>query len=327
MSISPSAVVAAAVPGAPSITHCARRKLRAVKRAVLIVNPFATRVTEERIARVEAAFGRVAAVATELTTHPRHATELVEQAGADVDAIFVFSGDGGFNEAVNGAGGTVPLGFIPGGGTSVLPRALGLPVDPVAAAERLAGALAAGRVRRISVGRVNGRRFAFSAGVGFDAEAVRRMDAHGRAADGRRPGDVRFAVTIARMLIERRGRYEPALEVEGLGRAAFALVANASPYTYVKGIPLTVAPDAEFELGLDVVAPVRVRPAFVPRFLRYALRGRGQERDPAILLAHDLDRISVRCDAPMPLQADGEDLGDVEHAVFEAERDAVAVLV
>jgi hypothetical protein len=29
----------------------------------------------------------------------------------------------------------------------------------------------------------------------------------------------------------------------------------------------------------------------------------------------------------MPLQVDGEDLGDVERAVFEAERDAVRVLV
>jgi hypothetical protein len=28
----------------------------------------------------------------------------------------------------------------------------------------------------------------------------------------------------------------------------------------------------------------------------------------------------------MPLQADGEDLGDVEEAVFEAERGAVSVL-
>jgi diacylglycerol kinase family enzyme len=35
----------------------------------------------------------------------------------------------------------------------------------------------------------------------------------------------------------------------------------------------------------------------------------------------------VRCDEPLPLQADGEDLGDVEHAVFEARRDAVSVLV
>jgi hypothetical protein len=30
---------------------------------------------------------------------------------------------------------------------------------------------------------------------------------------------------------------------------------------------------------------------------------------------------------PLPLQADGEDLGDVTHAVFEAERDAVMVLL
>jgi diacylglycerol kinase family enzyme len=37
--------------------------------------------------------------------------------------------------------------------------------------------------------------------------------------------------------------------------------------------------------------------------------------------------IRVRCDAPLPLQADGEDLGDVTEAVFEAERDAVSVLV
>ena len=42
---------------------------------------------------------------------------------------------------------------------------------------------------------------------------------------------------------------------------------------------------------------------------------------------HDRDRIVVRCRRPLPLQADGEDLGDVEHAVFEAERAAVTALV
>jgi hypothetical protein len=29
----------------------------------------------------------------------------------------------------------------------------------------------------------------------------------------------------------------------------------------------------------------------------------------------------------MPLQVDGEDLGDVERAIFECERDAISVLV
>ena len=39
------------------------------------------------------------------------------------------------------------------------------------------------------------------------------------------------------------------------------------------------------------------------------------------------ERLVVRCDRPLPLQVDGEDLGDVETAVFEAEREAVVVLV
>ena len=44
-------------------------------------------------------------------------------------------------------------------------------------------------------------------------------------------------------------------------------------------------------------------------------------------VGHDLDRIEIVCDSPLPLHADGEDLGDVDEAVFEAERDAVSVLV
>jgi diacylglycerol kinase family enzyme len=299
------------------------------RNAVLIVNPFATGVTEERVAAVERVLARVAHLDVLLTRRPRHATELAEDAcgSGECAAIFVFSGDGGFNEAVNGSDGVVPIGFVPGGRTSVLPRALGLPADPVAAAERLAGAFAGGRGRRISLGRVNGRRFTFGAGIGFDAEAVRRVDAYGRKDDGRRPGDARFALTVARMLLERRAHYEPVLEVAGYGRAAFVLVANGDPYTYAKRIPLHVAPDARFEAGLDVVAPVRVVPRAVPRFLAYVLAGRGQQRAKDVLYGHDLDRIEVRCDRPLPLQADGEDLGDVESAVFETEREALPVLV
>jgi hypothetical protein len=32
-------------------------------------------------------------------------------------------------------------------------------------------------------------------------------------------------------------------------------------------------------------------------------------------IGHDLDRIEVVCDAPLPLHADGEDLGDAERAL------------
>src|SRR3954470_9880307 len=173
-----------------------------MKRAVLIVNPFATRVTEEAIAAVERALMRVAYVRTMRTEGPRHAVALARDAG-DADAVIVFSGDGGFNEALNGIERSdLPLGFVPGGGTSVLPRALGLPRDPVEAAEQLADALDANRFRLISTGRVNDRRFAFGAGIGVDAEVVRRIDDRGRSPDGTRPGDLAFVSTFARLLVE-----------------------------------------------------------------------------------------------------------------------------
>jgi diacylglycerol kinase family enzyme len=295
-----------------------------MKRAVLIVNPFASRVDDAAIAAVERALMRAAYVRTVRTEHPRHAVELARQAD-DADALIVFSGDGGFNEVLNGVErDDLPLGFVPGGGTSVLPRALGLPRDPVEVAERLADALEHDRTRRISTGRVNGRRFAFNSGIGIDAEAVRRIDERGRSPEGRRPGDLAFVGTFARMIFEQRGRFDPVLEVVGYGRAALVLVANVQPYTFLKALAIRVAPEAVFEEGLDFLAPRSLTPRLLPPLL-YALATGKPARNA--FSGHDLDRIDVRCDRPLPLQADGEDLGDVDEAVFEAERRSVSVLL
>jgi diacylglycerol kinase family enzyme len=295
-----------------------------VKRAVLIVNPNASRVTEEGISAVERALMRSAYLRTVRTQRPRHAVELAREAG-DADALVVYSGDGGFNEALNGVErDDLPLGFVPGGGTSVLPRALGLPRDPVEAAERIADALAHDRTRRISTGRVNGRRFAFSAGVGLDAEAVRRIDERGRSPEGKRPGDLAFISAFSRMIIERRGRFDPVLEVDGYGRAALVLVSNVNPYTFLKALAIQAAPEAVFEDGLDFLAPVSLTPRTLPPLLLALATGRPARN---ALRGHDLDRIEVRCDHPLPLQADGEDLGDVAEALFEAERGSISVLV
>ena len=292
-----------------------------MKSAALIVNPFASAVTEERLAAVER---ELASVRPEvlLTERSGHATELARRV-LGVEAVLVFGGDGLLNEVLNGLDGSIPVGVIPGGRTNVVVRALRLPNDPVDAARRLASATP----RRISLGRVNGRRFAFAAGLGFDAELVRRVDERGRRSDGRRPGDLVFTWEATKLLLARRGRYEPVLEVEGLGRAAFALVANTDPYSYAGRRPLHIAPEARFELGLDLVAPARVGPGSIPRLLGYAFRGAGQVDADDVIYAHDLDRIVVRSDRALPLQADGEDLGDVFEAVFEAEREAVSVLV
>jgi diacylglycerol kinase family enzyme len=256
-----------------------------------------------------------------LTTAAGEATEIARSVG-DAEAIYVFGGDGTFNEVLNGIERDVPLGFLPGGGTSVLPRALGLPRNPGKAAQRIAE----GRTRRIGLGRVDGRRFGFNAGIGLDAELVRKVDELGRRPDGRRPGDVAFMRVAGSTLWAQHGRFDEQLEIEGAGRAAFVLVANCLPYTYAGAIALDLVPGASFDDGLAYVAPVSLRARDLPRLLVRGPSGSGIRAGRA-LAARDVDRIVVRCDAPLPLQVDGEDAGDVREVVYEAERDAVTVYV
>jgi diacylglycerol kinase family enzyme len=281
-------------------------------RRVLIANPGASRVTEARLAAVEQVLAPVELWRTERSGH---AVDLAREAGAAT--VFALGGDGTFNEVLNGCDPGATLGFVPAGGTNVLTRALGLPRDPLEAAR----ALDSGASRRISLGRVNGRRFAFAAGVGLDAELLRRA---GRTARGRRRSDLGVALEALRLLAGRRGRFEPALEIRDHGEAAFVLVANAEPYTFVGKRAVVVTRGAAFELGLDFVAPRRLGLADYPAAVRYLMSGGGRLD---LLRGHDLDRMEIVCREPMPLQADGEDLGDVTEAVFEAERDAVSVLV
>jgi diacylglycerol kinase family enzyme len=278
-------------------------------RVTLIVNPFATRVTEERVRDFER---RLDVVETLLTERRGHATELA--AGSKGDAVFAYGGDGLVNEILNGLPADKPLGLIAGGHTNVLARALAVPKEPERAI----------RERRISVGRVNGRRFSFGAGIGVDSETVRELETRKRLEDGRRRGDLAYARVVARRLFS---GYGPRLEIEGLGRAGLLFVSNDAVFTYAGRRAFRFSPEARFELGLDLAAPERLTAASSLRLATRVVAGRGLVGQPGVLSAHDVDEVRVRCDEPLPLQADGEDLGDVTAAVFEAERDAVDVLV
>ena len=295
-------------------------------RIVLIVNPYSSGVSRPQVEEVEAALRVRAEVLRMQTEGPGHATELAAVAADTADAIVVFSGDGTYNEAVNGAESRVPFGFVPGGGASVFPRALGLPRDPATAAAAIAAALDAGRRRTIGLGRVNGRLFLFAAGLGFDGEAVRRVNKRGRSADGRRASNLVFGLTIAGTLVERGLRMNAQLEIDGYGRAAFVFVANGHPYTYAGSVPMTISKQAKFEDGIAFVAPREVTPVLLPRLLMRMVRGTAPD-DPDVFAGLDLDVLTVRCDRPLPLQVDGEDLGDVTEASFAAERAALTVLI
>src|SRR5437660_6557280 len=152
------------------------------KRMLIIVNPYATTVSDRlKNLVVYALRGRydVHAVDTEARDH---ATDICRQAAREgYDVVVAFGGDGTVNEAANGlAGSDTPLCCLPGGRANVYCRMLGIPTDVVDAAEHLLRMADDWRPRRVDVGVVNGRRFVFSAGVGLDASVVERVDAHPR---------------------------------------------------------------------------------------------------------------------------------------------------
>jgi hypothetical protein len=99
---------------------------------------------------------------------------------------------------------------------------------------------------------------------------------------------------------------------------------NGPIYTYAGPLPLRLSRAARYELGLDLVAPARVTP---PRLARLVAFLAGAPPPSWLGLLHDRDSLRVRCDRPLPLQLDGEDVGDVSEVTLECERGAVSVLV
>src|SRR5437660_6192631 len=140
------------------------------KRMLIIVNPYATTVSDRlKNLVVYALRGRYEVVAVD-TEARDHATDICRQAAREgYDVVVAFGGDGTVNEAANGlAGSDTPLSCLPGGRTNVYCRMLGIPTDVVDATEHLLQMADDWRPRRVDVGHVNDRHFLFSAGVGLD---------------------------------------------------------------------------------------------------------------------------------------------------------------
>ncbi len=302
-------------------------------RALLIVNPVASRVNAvvERTARRE--LEAAAEIEVVRTTRPLGAADLARRAVDEAfDAVIVLGGDGTANEVLNGVGAALPIGLLPGGGTSVMPRNLGLPPSIPAAARRLASALAEGRERSVRVGRINGRRFAFNAGVGLDAEVVRRVDGRERTDKRRRSADVVYARELAKLVA--RGAYsQPRITVHAdrqVDRVAFVVAVNLAPWSYIGPLPLDLAPSATADGGLDIVAPRRLYrrdvAGFVQRILVDHRHARGSG-DPRIAYWHDIARIDLRCDEPFPTQVDGDYVGDVMDALIDVDPEGARYLL
>ncbi|HWE08684.1 MAG TPA: diacylglycerol kinase family protein [Solirubrobacteraceae bacterium] len=294
------------------------------RRMLVIVNPYATTVSDRlKNLVVYALRGRydVHAVDTEARDH---ATELCRQAAQDgYDVVVAFGGDGTVNEAANGlVGSDTPLCCLPGGRTNVYCRMLGIPTDVVDATEHLLGLAHDWHPRRVDVGRVNDRYFLFSAGVGLDASVVERVDAHPRLKA--RVGEWYYAwtgiQTFNRHYLVRPPRLEAELGSERISGVT-AIIQNAEPYTFFGNRPVHMGEGATLESGdLAGVVLQRASPIDALTVSWRALSRRARlvrhRRVHGFTGLQQL-RITSSDERALPLQVDGDYIGEVCEAGFE----------
>jgi YegS/Rv2252/BmrU family lipid kinase len=190
-----------------------------LKKAFLIYNPASGRRRARRAEHISQVVNvlRKAGVQVEAcaTTHAGSATQqALEAAIAGYDTVVACGGDGTANEVLNGlmqSSADVALGLVPLGSGNLLATDLGLPSDPVAAAQKLLRyqprAFRPGLVTSRIEGAEQKRYFLVAAGVGSDAELMYRTAVEAKERWGRNA----YFLEMARMALH--GRY-PMFQVE-----------------------------------------------------------------------------------------------------------------
>lgn len=305
--------------------------------ALVVVNPRATTTTaRSRDVLLRAMTHDVKTDVVE-TDHRHHAVDLAREARRDgLDIVVVLGGDGTVNEVVNGLlsegpGDDVPsLGIVPGGSTNVLARDLGIAQEPVEATGQFLDAVREGRRRTIGLGRADTRWFTFTAGLGFDADVIRRVEE--RRGDGARASLPLYARSMARQYARGYRRHGPiTVEVAGadpVGGAFLVIVANTSPWTYLGSREVLPLPQASFETGLDLLALRRFGPLSAARHSVQLLAQRREgPRGRDIVTFHDVAHAVLRSRRPLPFQLDGDYVGERERVVLTAVPEALQVVV
>jgi diacylglycerol kinase family enzyme len=311
----------------------------AKKRMLIIVNPYATTVSDRLknlvVYALQARY-EVEAVDTEAAEHAIEIGREARTGGYDI--VVAFGGDGTLNEVANGLAGTdVPISVLPGGSTNVVCRTLGIPNDVVDATEHLISLADDFRPRKIDLGRCNGRRFVFACGVGLDATVVKRVDAHPRLKARARQWYYTWAAISAfyRQYLRDPVRFE--LEVEGETlEGVTAIAQNSDPFTYFANIPIRICEDIELDDGTISMALLRrakqrdmlpIASRVLSKSLHVANNRQIQEFDDvtsARVRSISEDRDGVL--RPFPVQVDGDYIGEYTELDFSVEPGGLTVV-
>ena len=266
------------------------------------------------------------------TAQPGDATLLARRAASDgIEIVAALGGDGTVNEVANGIAGTESsLAILPAGMANVFARSVGIPNDPIEAT----GWLVENRdisPRRVPLGRVANRYFTVSCGVGLDAAIVREVER--RQWTKKRVGDWFFVWSGLRVFFHGYDRRKPRIHVawgtgpeerrEGL---FLAIAQNTTPYTYFRSRAMRLCPDAELEGGLDLLALDSLKTRVAIPVVARAFGSARHVRRRHVIYMKDRRQFDLRCDRLLPVQVDGEFIGEHERLLVESVPAALGVL-
>lgn len=304
------------------------------RRMLIIVNPYASTVSDRlKNLVVYALQGRYSVEAVD-TQRRSHAIELTREAADEgYDVVVAFGGDGTVNEAANGlAGSDTPLTVLPGGSTNVYCRTLGIPEDVVDATEHLLRMADEFEPRRVDLGRMNGRAFVASCGVGLDASVVERVDAHPKLKA--RLSEYYFTWAALSTFNRRYLVKPPRMRVEAGGRSLDGVTAIAQvsdPYTYFASRPIRLCRDVSMtdgRLGLTVLK--RATPLEMPTVLARVFTANPEtvQRHRQIEGFTRLDGLTIETldGRPLPVQVDGDHIGEWPRVDMSVEPGGLAVV-
>lgn len=303
------------------------------KRMLIIVNPYATTVSDRlRHLVVYALQGRYELDAVD-TEARGHAIEICKEAAHEgYDVVVAFGGDGTVNEAANGLlGSSTPLSCLPGGSANVFGKMLGIPGDVVEATEHLLAMADDWQPREVDVGVVNGRCFTFASGLGIDASVVERVDSnpHLKA----RFGPWYFTWAAISSFTRRYLVSPPQLRVEAAGQkldGVTAVVQNGSPFTYFQNRPIEIAKGPRLDSGtLAACVLHKATPAAMPFIAWRALSSKAKVVSHRQITGIDsFTEMTVRSsdERPLPLQVDGDFVGEVPEARYSIRPRALRVI-
>jgi diacylglycerol kinase family enzyme len=294
------------------------------RRLLVIVNPYATTVSDRLKNLVLYALQSRYAVESAETERPHHAMQICREAAKEgYDAVVAFGGDGTVNEAANGlVGSDTPLTCLPGGSTNVWCRTLGIPNDVVDATEHLLGIADDFRSRRVDLGRVNGRYFVFASGIGLDASVTERVDASPRRKA--RLGYWYYTYAAIATFTSRYLVNAPRLRVEANGRvvdAVTVIVQNSDPFTYFASRPIRICEGAGLETGTLSLAALRratplEMPTLIPRVFSTRPGSVLRHRQVESLARVGEARVRSLDDRPFPIQVDGDYVGEEDAVAY-----------